>query len=372
MTTGAYVALLGNYLRFGKALTQTFVVLVRRENAALSLHRISKLLNSPTEETAHKKRLEACQDYYMPDFNCMQNQDHIKFQDVSFSFSDGGLLLEHFEGELPLGKVICIKDSSSGDNFSGGQVTMMRLLAGDLMPTTGQALMPPHLRVGIIETFPSLAEDTLLQNVMFLAADRTDTKENQAWRLAQLLGIRLGPEAQGQNAIPSTAFITMTARVLVSDPDVVIVLTSRWQGGPWLKTLMRVLRRWQREGLQALVGVNDPEDRQRSRTLLLTVDEVGLHFIEADECFEVHHARHAGGVTKMVSESELDPDVRPGLLPPGSGLTSLANFNTSHQQRRYLKASMSMESMASRASISGSLSSMPATRDTGSDLIFSI
>eukprot|EP00746_Dinoflagellata_sp_MGD_P081220 gnl/MRDRNA2_/MRDRNA2_323303_c0_seq1.p1 gnl/MRDRNA2_/MRDRNA2_323303_c0~~gnl/MRDRNA2_/MRDRNA2_323303_c0_seq1.p1 ORF type:complete len:237 (+),score=20.85 gnl/MRDRNA2_/MRDRNA2_323303_c0_seq1:31-711(+) len=170
---------------------------------------------------------------------------------------------------------------------------------------------PPNLRVSIIDSSPVLlAHDSLFHNVMTFAPPWVSPRTG--WGLAKTLGIETrpnqpAPEMKAGKATPKTGMIVSVARMLLGDPDVLVVLRARWPAGGWHAQVLGGLLQWQREGLRAILGSEDDiADRSRTRTLILTEDAGDPNSVEGAETFRIEtSADHLSNKEGRVAEGDV-------------------------------------------------------------------
>jgi ABC-type multidrug transport system fused ATPase/permease subunit len=127
--------------------------------------------------------------------------------------------------EIPLGGMTWIP--RQGDMVAG-TTTLLKLLAGLLVPTSGLLSMPAHLCVRMVSFHPMIISDSLLYNLTF---GKRGISEELVWKVAKAVGLsayligqgdlQLGEE--GNNLSSCDRHAVCIARGLLCDPDVLLL-----------------------------------------------------------------------------------------------------------------------------------------------------
>ena len=126
---------------------------------------------------------------------------------------------------IPLGGVVWLPQLECGQL---GRSTLLKLVAGHLMPTTGSVLVPPHLCVRMVNHEPMLMNNSLLYNLTF---GKLGVSEDHVWKVATSVGLsaqligqsdfRIG--TGGHNLSLCDRHAVCIARGLLADPDILLL-----------------------------------------------------------------------------------------------------------------------------------------------------
>lgn len=159
----------------------------------------------------------------------------ILLTDVSFTFEGGRELFRSVHAEVSQGKIVVVSGA-----HSSGKATLLRLLAHDVFPSSGDVFVPSHLRVLQVSAHAELMERSLLENLTLGLLDPPKPSDVQrVCDILECLGVEqlsrqveeeYGGERGSEDSASWMNSLTMAdvnllgiARAVVMNPEVMVL-----------------------------------------------------------------------------------------------------------------------------------------------------
>jgi ABC-type transport system involved in cytochrome bd biosynthesis fused ATPase/permease subunit len=157
----------------------------------------------------------------------------IEIQNCTFKYSTKGLdghvpVCTGLNVSIPLGKMIWMTNGTDPGVEGVGRLTLMKLMAGLLLPDKGHINVPAHLNVLFVHHEPMLLAKSLWTN---LTLGNPDAKEEDVWRIAVQMGMSktlvgkrdLDVGDHGNNLRICDKQAICIARAVIANPDVLLL-----------------------------------------------------------------------------------------------------------------------------------------------------
>jgi len=276
--TGNFVALMATIFKFDSTVGRLFAKMNDMNVGYAYVRRLATLLNA---DTRRKEKLRWTEAQDNPDPEC---PDDITVHDVSFTFekTEAKTTVGPFNFSIEQGQVVCI----NSDGVGLGRKTLLKLMAGLYLPSTGYVSFPGPLRVRYIPAVPLIFKGTLMYNLRFgllnKATKDEDGKplfpytEQQIWDTWALVGgssmynKEHGAEANATNMALTDQTCCSVARALISDCDVLLAGGSFDALGVAKTTrLIIILRDWiKNRGISCLSNISGNVQNRKKKTLI--------------------------------------------------------------------------------------------------------
>jgi len=236
MSLPDYVIVLGTMLNFDREITLLFMLLFNAVNGYVSVNKVADILNSQTRRKALLQAmfrrneivatLEKDDSFTLDydtitaykleyDYNIARGQSSEDNNDkdvkVDVGYFDASSRIGPLTLVLEQGQNICVQSKIN----SAGKKTFMRLLARQILPTSGVVIYPNNLRVRFIPAEPLMFCKSLMDNLKF--GNQKPHEAAEIWELCEMLG--MGKEIIGKSDIPvglNGIKLSLTNRVFVS------------------------------------------------------------------------------------------------------------------------------------------------------------
>jgi len=173
--------------------------------------------------------------------------NHLELVDVRFEYAGlpGPILdatplrlcLKGVSTALPLGGLVAVTVLRQGLRAGkAASSTLIKLLAGQLLPDSGHVLLPPHLKTILVHEQPLLFVGSLWRNLTVAMGIEGGEEEDPAWQqevwgLAQRIGLssaligqaRLRIDEQGLKLGSYDRYLICLIRAMLARPDVLVL-----------------------------------------------------------------------------------------------------------------------------------------------------
>jgi ABC-type multidrug transport system fused ATPase/permease subunit len=157
----------------------------------------------------------------------------IHISNCTFTYETPGFggvvpLMTKLDIHVPLGKMIWLTTGPNPGGEACGRLTLMKLMAGLLHPTSGHMDVPAHLKVLFVQHEPMLLAKSLWEN---LTMGNPDAVASQVWKIAESFGLSelmlnkpdLMVGEHGDNLRLCDRQAVCLARAVIANPDILLL-----------------------------------------------------------------------------------------------------------------------------------------------------